>query len=197
MSGIEVALVAAGMSASAASAVATTATVLSTGLTLASAGSALFGGIQDAQMMKSQSKMQAQALEMSAREDLLDAKTESIRGKQETNDMMDSLLQTVSSQRLSYQANGMDANFGTPVSLNESTSRLANLQMGITRSDAQVRAIARRRQSYANTIEAQNTLTVGKQKASSAITGGVLQSGGGIVNLIERRSSRGKKENKE
>ncbi|PZQ48894.1 MAG: hypothetical protein DI551_00760 [Micavibrio aeruginosavorus] len=164
---------------------------VSNGLTLASAFSSLFGGMQDAQFIKDQGAQQAYALEMSAREDALDASQEALRGKQETNDMLDNLIQTVASQRLQAAAGGVDPNFGTPVSVNENARNLANRQMGVTRQDAQIRALARRRQSWARREDALNTTSAASQKASSAVLGGIAQAGGSVGTLISRRIARG------
>ena len=166
-------------------------TALSTGLTLASASSALFGGFGQADAFKAQASQEAYALNMSAREETLAAKEETLRGKRETNNIMDNLVQTIASQKLAYAANGVDIGFGTPVSVNESTRRLTDLQMGVTRDDARIRSMARRRGATATREQALNTITAGKQKSSAAMTGGFSSAGSSIANLIDRRISRG------
>lgn len=202
MSGVEVALLGAAASGGAAAtsgligtagalSMGTALSTLSTGLTFASVGSSLFGGMQQASAIRAQSEQEAYALNMAAREDTLEAKQEAVRGKQETNDMMENLMQTIASQRLAYINNGVDPGFGTPENLGEATRDFANLQMGMTRRDAQIRTIARRRQAFARREESLNTISRGKSGATSALLEGVGRAGGGVADLITRRQARG------
>lgn len=164
---------------------------LSTGFTLASAASSIFGSIQQAGAINAQAEQDAYAATMAAREDMLDAKQEGIRGKQEVNAIMDNMIQTIASQNLAFAVNGVDPNFGTPTSVEKSTRKLADLQIGVTRSDAQVRALARRRSSYARTEDGLNIRSNTKDRAGQSVMGGFSSSGGTIANLVDRRISRG------
>lgn len=164
---------------------------LSTGLTLASASSSLFGGLQQASALKTQGAQEAWALNMTAREDMLSAKEEVTRGKEEANDIMDAMIQTIGQQRVAAAANGMDIGFGTPVSVENATRDLANLQLGVTRSDAQIRSIARRRQSYATRQRASAVRSASQQNAGSALMSGAAGAGQAIGALVDRRIQRG------
>lgn len=164
---------------------------ISTGLTLASGAMSLFGGNQAAYAEQINAKTQARALELSAQEDLLSAKEEEIKGKQDSNNIMDTLIQTIASQRLATAGNGVDTSFGTPVSVEDSTRKIANLQMGITRDDALVRSLSRRRQAWSRREEAMNVLSAGKENARAARNKGIGGALGSINDLVMRRIERG------
>lgn len=166
-------------------------TALSTGLTMASAASALFGGAGQAGAFKAQAKQEAYALNMNAREELLGSERETLRGKEETNSAMETLFKTIASQQLAYSSGGLDIGFGTPVNVMESTRKTANLQLGVTRDDARLRSLSRRRQASAMREQSINVQRSGAQNASSAIMSGIGGAAGSIGSLIDRRTSRG------
>jgi hypothetical protein len=87
-------------------------------------------------------------LEQQAEQDFLDAKQQELAGKQEQNDIMSNLLQTVASQRLAYSGAGIDLGFGTPAALERNLSRQAEMQLGTSRDNAKIKTLARRRAGY-------------------------------------------------
>lgn len=165
--------------------------VLSTGLSLATAASSLFSGFGQAGALQQQAGQEAKALSLSAQEDELSAKQEETRGKQQSNDIMNQLLQTIGSQRLAFASNGVDVNFGTPENVAAQTRKIAGIQLGVTRTDAQISALARRRQASARIEEGLNLRNTGKQKAGAAVMGGLGDAGGAINDLVSRRINRG------
>lgn len=114
---------------------------LSTGLSFASMASDIFGGVE-------QGKAAALQLEQQAQQDLLDAKQADIQGKQESNDIMDNLLQTIATQRLAYSGAGTDFSFGTPQALERNLRTNAERQLGTSRDNTRMKALSRRRSAY-------------------------------------------------
>lgn len=165
--------------------------ILSTGLNLASAGLAIFGADQQAGFELETAQQRARALELESIEESLEAKREETRGKQEANNIMDEMIQTLAAQRVAFAGNGVDIGFGTPVSVAKATQNLANLQLSTTRSDAQIRALARRRQATALQEERLNTLKAGKQQAGITRQKGVISAVGTVAEMAQRRAERG------
>ena len=206
MSGIEVALLGTAASAGAASTAGLigaggalslgagtlfSASSLATGLSLASVASSVMGGMQQSSALRQQGAQEAWALNMTARQDSLDAQREELRGKTEVNDMMDGLIQTIASQQAAFAANGIDTGFGTPQSVHTATRNIAERQMGVTREDARIRAISRRASSYARREQAINAKTSSSRAANSAMIEGFTKAGGSIAEMVDRKVSRG------
>lgn len=150
---------------------------LGTGLSLASMASSLFGGAQ-------QGKAQADALKQQAQEDMLTATQEEIKGKQQANDIQDSLLQTIAQQRLAFSGAGIDPTFGTPDSLANETRRIAEMQLSTSRDNTQMTVLSRRRQGFARLSQ------VGAAQ-SAGVMQGVSSAGATLSDLIDRRTRRG------
>lgn len=150
---------------------------LSTGLSLASMVSELFGAQQSGEAQYRQLTQQAQ-------ENLIQAKQEELKGKQESNDIMDQMLQTIAAQRLAFSSAGIDPSFGTPVSLAENARNLAERQLGTSRDNARLQVLARRRSADNRIIEAGSA-------QSSATLKGLSGAGGTLATLIDRRLQRG------
>lgn len=164
---------------------------LSEGLSLASASASLFAGNDRADAMLEDSRQRSRALDMQSQEEMLEAQREEIRGKQEANDLMDSLRRTIGSSRLASASQGVDIGFGTPVSVEDATRNLANMQLSVSRSDAQIKALARRRQGSALKEEGINVMASGRASAANARSAGRIDAMGTLADLAERRSRRG------
>jgi hypothetical protein len=158
---------------------------------LGSAAATLFASNEEAAAAMSQAQQQSKALALQSEQDLLDAKQEELRGKEDTNSVMDNLIQTIAAQRLAFSTNGVDPSFGTPISVEASSRKLANLQLSSTREDALIRSLARRRQSAARMEESINVLSIGKQKAQGARAKGLAQVGDTLAEAAMRRKERG------
>lgn len=165
--------------------------IFSTGLTLASAASEIFGANAKAGYELASSQQQARALKMQSAEAALDAKREETRSKQESNQIMDNLIQTIAAQQLSFASNGIDLSFGTPANVADATRNIANLQLSTARSDSTIRAIARRRQGAALREESLNVLTAGEASAKNTRMTGLIGAGGKLAELKQRRDIRG------
>ena len=114
---------------------------LSSGFTLASMASDIFGGF-------SAGDAAAQQLTQQAEQDLMNAKQEELAGKQESNDIMDNLLQTIATQRLAYSGAGVDFSFGTPDALEKNRTKQAEMQLSTSRDNTKLKTLARRREGY-------------------------------------------------
>lgn len=150
---------------------------ISTGMSLASMAFDLFGGI-------SKGKEEAQNATFQAKEALLASKQEELQGKQQANDILDNMLQTVAAQRVAFAGAGLDPNFGSAAALNDETRRLAEMQLGTTRDNSRMQALSRRRQA---------SVLLGQ--ASSAKTGSLISGVAGAADtlseLLARRETRG------
>jgi|GEM_PF-1620580 len=164
---------------------------LSTGLTLASSALSLFSGFQQANAINKQSAFEARSMEMQSRQEMIQAEAETIRGKQRANDIMDNTLQVIAAQRLAFSGNGVDIHFGTPVSIEKSTRKLAQLQYGVSRDDAQMRALTRRMQAQGLLSEAHNRRLAGIASADELRMSSMINAGGKLANLYARRAERG------
>lgn len=164
---------------------------LSGGMSMASAAMDIFGGFQQQSLINQNANFQAQSLSLAAKDDLMAAKQEEIRAKQESNDMMDALRKTISSQRLAFVANGIDPDIGTPVAKARTTTEQANLQVSTTRDDAQLRALSRRRQSYERLRQRSGVLIQSASEGSSAVMGGVTSGVSKIAEYSMRGVNRG------
>lgn len=165
--------------------------MLSNGLNLASAGLSLFGSDQAATSTMRQMEWAAREREIQSKDDEAAAKQEELRGKQEANDLTERMIRTISAQRLTSAANGLDISFGTPVSVEKTTQDIADSQMSTTRIDAQIRAISRRRQAQERLLDRSNIIMSGVENANAqrlAGYGGVLKTG---AQYLDRRVSRG------
>lgn len=164
---------------------------LSEGLNLGSAALKLFSANEAAKAGTAAAAQQARSLLLSAEDDAIEARREEIRGKQESNDIMDRLLRTVASQRLAAAANGVDIDFGTVPALAENARDLAATQLSIAREDAQVRSLSRQRQAVERRIEAANVVSGAKSKARATKIAGAAGAIGTLAELAQRRKERG------
>lgn len=165
--------------------------ILSTGLNLASMGAQIFGAHEEAEAQILNARAEARALERDAEEQELEAQREETRGKEDANNIMDNLLQTLAEQRAGFAANGVDLGFGTPVDLAKSTREVARRQLSISRNDAQARSLARRRQQQALLEERGNVLRSGGATAKNTKLKGYIGAIGTAAELAERRVRRG------
>lgn len=150
---------------------------LSTGLTLASMASSVFGGMQEG-------KAASAALEAQAKEDLLAARQEELKGKQQANDIMESMLQNIAAQRLAFSGAGVDPSFGTPAALASNTRKLAEAQLGTSRDNTIMLATSRRRSANARMQERESAFMTPVMKGVGAAIG----TG---ANLLAAREARG------
>lgn len=162
-----------------------------TGLNLATASSQLFAARRQADAQVIQSGYEADALQMQAADQELEADREKLRGRQEANQLMDELRQTLAAQSVSFAANGVDISFGTPRSVARSTQRLSELQLSTSRSDALMRAIARRRQASVLRQESINVRARGGNEAAITRDTGRINAMGTVADLVQRRIERG------
>lgn len=161
------------------------------GLTFASMAGNALGGFQQAGAITANAQAQAEALAYQSREAELQAKQEETAARQESNTIMDNLVQTIAAQRLAFSGNGMDLSFGTPVNVEQSTRKMADLQLSTSRQDAYARILSRRRQSYSLLADRANVLSAGKSSASSAISGGLMDAAGSAGQYLMRGVARG------
>lgn len=164
---------------------------LSSKTNMASMAMSLFSGASGAYGDISKAKQSSQALQFQAQDQQLQAKQETIRGQQESNQIMDNMVQTIGAQRLAFSGNGMDLNFGTPVSDIASTQKLAETQVGVTQNNAAANAIARRKQAYALQVESANTMSSGDMAAASSLVGGAIGAYSTNANIVQRALNRG------
>lgn len=150
---------------------------LGTGLSLASMAASLFGGVQ-------QGKAQVDALTRQAEQDMLSAKQEEVKGKQEANDITDALLQTIAKQRLAFSGAGLDPSFGTATSLADETRRIAEMQLSTSRDNAQNIVLSRRRQGLSR-LEQRNSVS------TNSLLTGIASAAGTASDMFDRRARRG------
>lgn len=164
---------------------------LANGLTLASVGSFLFGSAQQSSAMVAQSEAQAESLKFQSQEQKLAAQQDATIAKQESNTIMDNMIQTIAAQRLAAAGNGVDISFGTPQNVEKATRDLGNLQMSTSREDAQIRILSRRRQSASIMRERGNVLASGYSTARNNLVSGASDAGAALGENLMRRSQRG------
>lgn len=164
---------------------------LSSKLNLGSMALDLFAGGAQAYGIKQEAKQAASALEFQSKDILLQAKQEEIKGQQTSNQIMDAMLQTIAGQRAGFAAAGMDIGFGTPVSLEASTRKLAERKTGVTKGDALMMAVTRRKQSAAILEERANVLSTGEYSATAALAEGGIRAYDTYAEMVRRKVARG------
>ena len=165
--------------------------LLSNGLTLASVAQSLSAGQQQAGFIGMNTLAEAKALELASKEDLIAARDEEIAAQRAANDILENTRRAIASQQLAASANGIDVSYGTPAATAENTQRIGNAQASTTRSDAQIRALARRRQSTERLIERGALLQAGAASSSMAITRGISSSVATVADQYFRGVNRG------
>ncbi|HCS24239.1 MAG TPA: hypothetical protein DIW20_10870 [Rhodospirillaceae bacterium] len=151
--------------------------MLSTGFSIASMASDLFGGIMGGMQ-------ESAALDVQARESLLAAKNDELRGKQEANDIMENMIQTIAQQRLAFSGAGIDSGFGSAAALADNTRRLAERQLDTSRLNTTIGVLQRRR-------AAASSLSQRSGAMFQSIAGGAGSAGKTLTNLIAARQNRG------
>jgi hypothetical protein len=164
---------------------------LSTGLNLGSAAMRLFASEEAAQANITQARQIARGLELDAQQSVLEARQEELRGKQESNDILDNLRRTIAAQQLAGATNGIDISFGSVPALADNARERADRQLSISREDALIRSLSRRRQAVEQRISAANTITAAKQKNRSTRISGVASAIGTVAQKLEREKRRG------
>lgn len=165
--------------------------ILSSGLGLASMGASLFASGEAADATLVNARQQSRALDLSAREEEIEAEREITRGKQEANNKMDELIRTISAQRASFAGNGIDVFFGTPNATAKNARDLASLQLSVSRDDATMKSLARRRQAAALREESLNTAVSAQATAKNQrLQGGITALATG-ADMLQRRVNRG------
>lgn len=165
--------------------------LFSQGLNFASASASIFGSEAQAEAQMQDALQQARSLELQSREALIEARQEEVRGKQESNDIMNDMMRTIAAQQLASSSKGVDIGFGTPVSVTKEAEKIANLQISTARDDATLRALARRRQASAYDEQRINTLISGKRTAENTRRTGRIDALGTVAEQLQRRSRRG------
>ncbi|MDI1227356.1 MAG: hypothetical protein PSY14_06715 [bacterium] len=165
--------------------------LLAHGLNLGSSFSDMFAGQLEGLGHTLDARQKSSSLEMQAREQELQAQQELIKGKQDANDVLDNLVQTIAQQKLTFAANGIDPNFGTPVSTYEATKEIAGRQMSVTRENATMNALSRRRQAAAFRAEGANTVSNAKWQSAGSVFQGTVRAGGTYADEAMRRINRG------
>lgn len=165
--------------------------LMATGTTFASAGMSVFSGQQQAGFLKAQGAAQAQSLLFSSEESLMDAKQATLQGQQKSTEIMDNLVQTLATQRLNFTANGVDPTFGTPTNVGNATSKIADMQLSTTRSDAQQLALSRRAQSASYLAQRDAALSAAAGGAGEVMTKAYSAATNTISDWNERRILRG------
>ena len=115
---------------------ATTDGILASRNNLASMSLDMFSGLAKGVGAIMQGQQQKYAAQASAADQMMQAREETIRGHQQSNQLMDNMIQTIGSQRLAYAANGMDLAFGTPVDVENTTRKLTQNQVGVVDNNA-------------------------------------------------------------
>lgn len=164
---------------------------LNTGFTLASAGLSLFGGMQQSDAIAQQTKAEARALEVQATDDMIAARQEELAGRQVALDIQDRLNRTISAQRLAFAANGVDPLFGTPMEVAAESRTIAGRQMSVTRSDAALRGLSRRRSAAERIMARSARIQSGSAAGSSAMLSGISGAVGAGLSYIGSEARRG------
>lgn len=164
---------------------------LNTGFTLASAGLSLFGGMQQSDAIAQQTKAEVRALEIQATDDMIAARQEELAGRQVALDIQDRLNRTISAQRLAFAANGVDPLFGTPMEVAAESRTIAGRQMSVTRSDAALRGLSRRRSAAERIVARGARIQSGSAAGSSAMLSGISGSVGAGLSYIGSEARRG------
>lgn len=150
---------------------------LSTGLSIASMASDLMGGIMGG-------AQQSEALKMEARSGMIAAKNEEIRGKQEANDIMDNMIQTIASQRLAFAGAGVDSSFGSAAALQENTRTLAERQLDTSRMNTNMAVLSRRAGAYGALSQRGST-------QMQSVVSGAGSAAKTLTNMLAGRARRG------
>lgn len=164
---------------------------IGTGLTLASAATTLFGGMQQANAASENANFQSKQLSLQAENEMIAARQEETKGKEASNAIFDNLIQVTAQQKLYYATGGIDPGFGTPASVDSATRKIANLQMSTARTDAQSIALSRRRNAAAMQLDRLNIKSQGASQVSNAYMSSVSSAGQSLADLYEKRRTRG------
>lgn len=164
---------------------------LSSNNNLASMSLSLFSGAAKAYGTMQSGKQEAAANNFKAQDSDLQAKQETLRGQQASNEIMDSLLQTVAAQRLAFAGNGADLNFGTPGDTEALTRKMSETQIGISNSNAAMSAISNRRQAAAYRQQAANTMSSASMNAGASVLQGGIEAWTSKKQLDQRTVNRG------
>jgi hypothetical protein len=165
--------------------------LMSFGTTFASAAQSIFGGMGEANYLRTRGQFEAQGLQFQGQQSVLEAKQAQIQGQQQSNQILDNLVQTLATQRLNFAGNGMDPTFGTPVSVGQTTQRLADVQTSISNSDAQQKALSQRMQALSYRSQAQSALAQGSMGARVVSGMALSQAQGTLSDWYQRRLARG------
>jgi len=164
---------------------------LSSNLNLGSMALDLFAGGTKAYGDMAAASQKSQALNFQAQDQLLQAKQETLKGQQDSNQIMDNMVQVIAAQRLAFAGNGMDVGFGTPVATEANTTKLAENQLSVTRANAQIASLSRRRQASALLQEGANTISSAQYTAAADIGKGVISALGSNAEIVQRGLARG------
>lgn len=164
---------------------------LSTGLTMASASSAYFGAREQSEAIQLDARARATAASFQAQEADLESERVMLRSKQESNNLMDELMQTIAANRVAFAANGVDTSFGTPAASENSLRDLTDKKQAINQGDANANKMALIRQAYARRQDAQGILLQGNAESRNVRRTGSVNALGTIAQLIDRRIARG------
>lgn len=165
--------------------------MLSSKLNLGSMSMNLFSGVAEAIGTNMDAKQRASALALQSKDVEAMARGELIKGFEANNEIMDNAIQTMGAQRLAFAANGMELNFGTPVSVTNETQSIADRQSGVVGRNANMMALGRRKQAAALLEERANVLSQGKFKAAGQIASGMVSAYDNSQELAQRRINRG------
>ena len=161
------------------------------GLTMASASLSLFGGSQAGDVARAHAQSTAQALTLRSGEERLQARQEELAAKQSGNAVLDRLNRTLAAQRLAFSANGVDGDFGTGAAIAENAFDAAGDEIMLSRADANMRILARRRQSHELLRQRGIVLARGSRDAAGAQMQGVASGLSALSDLSHRRTRRG------
>lgn len=164
---------------------------LSSAFSFGSAALSLFGGNAEADAIEASSLRESTALRIQARDDRIEAEAEELRGKQESNDILQRLNETLAAQDVAFAARGLDVGFGDPVSVAKTTQRRGDMQLSTVRNDARLRALSRRRQATERLSAASAARLSGISAARSSRTKGVTSAVSRVASLADRRIARG------
>lgn len=165
--------------------------LLSGGLTLASAGASLMGGVSQSRMIAEEALAEMRSLDLQSRDQELQARQAELQGKQEANNILEDLTRTIAAQRLAFSANGFDPLTGTAESVYRQTSRAADLSLGTSRQDAVLRAMTRRRQAQEMIYQRGVTSLRSRAESSAALTSGAVSALGTLGDYVTRQVDRG------
>lgn len=138
------------------------------------AGLQIWSGLQEAEMIRRNARIQAQIDEMNAKYAELDAYKTEVAGESEIAAYQPVIDQTIGEQKTAFAAQDVDINFGTAADLINETKLTGFLNQLKLRQEARARAMGFRAEARQTRLGSQMRSSQADMSAASATTSGYV-----------------------